>query len=283
MSAPPAVAFFLNTESGQRFCLYRPPDNERESRGSVLLVPPFAEEMNKSRHMMRLLSQALASHGYASLLIDLHGCGDSEGELKDSSWAIWKKDLAAAYGWLCQRSSLPVSLLGLRLGALLALDFLNDEKPAIKQLLLWQPVLNGQLFLTQFLRLRLAGDMLSGNNDASGGTKAIRMALHAGEVIAIAGYELAPQLALPIDALNAANYAPSACRVDWLELQTGTDPELAPAKKKIAELWKRQASDLQLTSWKGPEFWASQEISACPELIALTVQLLNQTNQANRS
>lgn len=278
MSASVAVAFFLNTETGQRFCLYRPPDNERESRGSVLLVPPFAEEMNKSRHMMLRLSQTLASHGYASLLIDLHGCGDSEGELKDSSWAIWKKDLAAAYGWLGQRSSLPVSLLGLRLGALLALDFLKDEKPAIKQLLLWQPVLNGQQFLTQFLRLRLAGDILSGNNETSGGTKALRTALHAGEVIAIAGYELAPQLALPIDALNAADYAPSACRVDWLELQTGTEAELAPAKQKIAELWKQQGSDLHLTPWNGPEFWASQEISACPELIALTVQLLNQAN-----
>jgi exosortase A-associated hydrolase 2 len=222
----------------------------------------------------------LSSHGYASLLIDLHGCGDSQGELKDSSWAIWKKDLAAAYAWLKQHHPRPISLLGLRLGALLALDFLNDEKPAIKQLLLWQPVLNGQLFLTQFLRLRLAGDMLSGNNDASGGTKAIRSALQAGEVIAIAGYELAPQLALPIDALNAANYAPSACRVDWLEQQTEAHAELAPTKQKIAGLWKQQASDLQLTSWKGPDFWATQEISACPELIALTVQLLNEVHRS---
>ncbi len=61
-----------------------------------------------------------------------------------------------------KRVSAPVSLWGLRLGALLALDFAREiSKKKLDRFILWQPVISGDSFLTQFLRLRLANEMLT--------------------------------------------------------------------------------------------------------------------------
>jgi exosortase A-associated hydrolase 2 len=265
-------SFFLETTLGKRFCVYHNMENAQKARGAVLLVPPFAEELNKSRHMLSTLARTLASHGYAVLLVDLNGCGDSHGEFRDSSWESWLQDLAAAYMYLCQRTQLPISLLGVRLGALLALDFLKNSKYPIDQLILWQPAINGRQLLNQFLRLRLASDMLSGKQHHTGGTQAIRNALLAGEVIEIAGYELPPQLAAAIDAQKIADYLPLGFRVDWLELQPTAGVEISPAKKQVIDLWTQQKVEVRLMQIPGAEFWASQEIEHNPELIASTVQ-----------
>jgi alpha-beta hydrolase superfamily lysophospholipase len=50
-------------------------------------------------------------------------------------------------------------LWGLRLGALLALDAAPLCDPAPAGFVLWQPVVSGEQFLTQFLRLRVASAM----------------------------------------------------------------------------------------------------------------------------
>lgn len=278
-AASSAKAFFLSAGVGKRFCLYYAVVDNVKCHGAVLFVPPFGEEMNKSRRMMALQAQSLARQGFAVLLMDLYGCGDSDGELCDASWSGWKSDLAVACDWLHEQTNAPVSLLGLRLGALLCLDFLRDGNAAntpIKQLVMWQAVLNGQQFLTQFFRLRLANEMLSGNNAQSGGTQAIRQALTKGETIEIAGYEVPSQLALPIDLLNAAQCPPQNCAVHWLEIQTTASFELPPARKKIADQWMQQHVDFVLTQLAGPEFWATAEISECSDLVALTCKIFAQ-------
>lgn len=268
-----ATAFFLETTTGRRFCIFHEAEQEQSCRGAILMVAPFGEEMNKSRRMLALQARALTRRGFAVLLMDLYGCGDSDGNLCDASWDGWKSDLAAACAWLNQRTGAPLTLLGVRLGALLALDFLRDQALCIRQIVLWQPVLNGQQFLTQFFRLRLANEMISGNRSASGGTKAIRQSLMQGEIVEIAGYEIAAQLAHGIDALDATAWHFPECRIDWLELVNVPDSELPPARMRVAELWKNQGQELALTKIASLEFWASQEISISAELIAATTQI----------
>ena len=117
----PAESFFLKTGSGERFCLYHRPHPDRECRGVLIYVHPFGDEMNKSRRMAAMQARAFAAIGFGVLQIDLFGCGDSSGEFLDARWNIWKHDLATARNWLENRVTVPVSLWGLRLGALLAL------------------------------------------------------------------------------------------------------------------------------------------------------------------
>jgi exosortase A-associated hydrolase 2 len=152
---------------------------------------------------------------------------------------------------------------------LLALDAAPLVGP--DRLLLWQPVLKGEQFLTQFLRLRLAADMLQSGGD-SGGTKALRAQLKAGGTLEIAGYELAPALGNAIDALDAAKLAP-ACPVDWIEV--GQD--LSPASVRVIAAW---GEGVTARAVPGPQFWCTQEIEDAPALIDATAALFREAVHA---
>lgn len=255
-----AEAFFLASAPGERYCLYHAPAGA--CRGALVYLHPFAEEMNKSRRMAALQARALAAAGYGVLQIDLHGCGDSDGDFGDARWEQWHADVAAARAWLEARLGRPAGLWGLRLGALLALDHARGHR--VPELLLWQPVLKGEAFLTQFLRLLVASGMLDEDAPAAG-TRELRAVLESGRALEVAGYTLAPELAAAIDALDAARLAP-ACPVHWFELVAADDRPLPPAALRVAQQWGGQA----IIKVAGPTFWSSQEIAECPALIAAT-------------
>ena len=273
--ARPAEPFFLKMEDGQRFCLYHPPAGR--CRGAVLYVHPFAEEMNRTRRMAALGARALAASGHAVLQIDLAGCGDSSGDFGDARWALWKADLAAGARWLRGRFDGPLRLWGLRLGALLALDYAREARHPVDGLLLWQPVLTGSNHLTQFLRLRLAGAMLAeGEPSASapGSTQALRKALHDGEVLEIAGYDLHPQLAAALDALAPLDAAAPACPVDWIEAITGSNQGPAPGAARAAAAWQGKGIDLRLHPVACAPFWSTSEITENAAWVEATVLAL---------
>lgn len=273
---PPADAFFLNTPAGQCFCLFHSPDPGQTYRGSLIYSPPFGDEMNKSRRMVALQARALSAAGFGVLQIDLSGCGDSSGEFGDARWQLWKQDLAAARNWLEKRADAPISLWGLRLGALLALDFARDTPDPIDRIILWQPVTSGESFLTRFLRLRLASEALADNSVSAGqgGTSALRAALARGETLEIAGYELSPEMAMAIDGLKAAELAVTRCPVHWFEITAGADRAPLPALVKVTSAWKERQVDLHLHTLQGPSFWITQEITECSDLISATTRVM---------
>lgn len=273
---PGAEPFFLQTDLGQRFCLFHPPAGAR-CLGAVLYVPPFGDEMNKARRMAALQARALAAHGYGVLQLDLYGSGDSSGEFAEARWEIWKDDLAAGCAWLSARlDGSPLTLWGLRLGALLALDYAHGAAHPVAGLLLWQPVQSGATFLTQFLRLLTANAMLAeGGEGASPGKSgsALRAALLGGEMLEVAGYEIAPALAAAIDGADAARLAPSGCPVHWLETSAAAERPLTPAVTRLAEAWRAAGVALQLQQVTCPPFWSTQEIAESPALLAATSAL----------
>jgi exosortase A-associated hydrolase 1/exosortase A-associated hydrolase 2 len=277
LHAAPAEPFFLETADGPRFCLFHAPAGA--CRGALVYLHPFAEELNRTRRMAAVGARRLAAQGVAVLQIDLHGCGDSAGDFGDASWDGWKRDVAAAAAWLRERMQCPVGLWGLRLGALLALDCARDPALAPDRLLLWQPVTNGSAYLTQFLRLRLAGDLLQekdkGAEKAGGGTDALRAGLRAGESLEVAGYRLAPALALPIDALDGSKLAPP-CPVQWCELTAAPDRPLPPAAARVAAAWREQGTRVDVHLAQGPQFWATPEIEEAPALVETTAALWNE-------
>ena len=277
MKSPPrttgAQAFFLKAKEGERFCLYHAPASDKECRGSILYVHPFGEEMNKSRRMAALQARAFSALGFAVLQIDLLGCGDSSGDFSDARWNLWKEDLALALGWLSLQNAGPVSLWGLRLGALLALDFAGETSAAIERIILWQALASGESFLTQFLRMRLASGMLAGEQAESMGTQGMRQALAAGESLEIAGYELHPALAADIDRIKTASLVIKKCPVHWFEIVPEHGRPMTPVSKRIIAAWKQSGLEPHSHIVTGPSFWSTQEISECPALIAATNSL----------
>lgn len=269
-----AQPFFLAAEPGQRFCLFHPPAGD-SCRGAILYVPPFGEEMNKSRRMAALQARALAQAGYGVLQIDLYGCGDSSGEFSEARWEIWKDDLAAAAGWLEERLGKPVTLWGLRLGATLALDFVHERRHQVDQLVLWQPVTSGSVFMTQFLRLLTARAMVADEaGQAAPSTASLRKLLAEGHMLEVAGYELAPELAAAIDSIDLARRAPERCPVHWFDIAAAADRPLAPALDKLLAGWRAQGTGVTVHRVACTQFWTTQEIEEAPELLAATLNAI---------
>ena len=265
-------AFFLAAETpagGQRFCLLHSPERGL-AHGAIVYVHPFAEEMNKSRRMAALQSRAFAAAGYAVLQIDLIGCGDSSGDFEDATWSAWVDDVVQASHWLRARTQGPLWLWGLRAGCLLASEAAERIGPPL-HLLFWQPTPAGSAVLQQFLRLRTAGDLLAGN--AGGGTAALHSRLAAGDPVDVAGYRLAPGLAL---GLERAELAPSAAvdRLDWLELSTRVPAQPLPASARSIERWQQAACQVRVKVVDGPSFWQTSEIELAPSLLAASVAAL---------
>lgn len=276
---PTLEPLFLDTPGGARFCLFHPPPGA--PRAALLYLHPFAEEMNKTRRMAALAARRLAARGVAVLQLDLHGCGDSGGEFHEARWDGWLRDVDAGLAWLERRSGLRPGLWGMRLGALLALDHAARAQagslPGPQRLLLWQPVSAGAQHLTQFLRLRLAGELLQdgaskGAHD-QGGTAALRVRLEAGEVLEIAGYRLHPDLARALDRVDAARLAAPRCRVDWLDLVAAPGRPLAPAAQRLVDAWRTAGADVQAQALAGPSFWNTQEMTEAPALLDATEAL----------
>jgi exosortase A-associated hydrolase 2 len=261
-------AFFLPRPDGQRLCILHTPAGGA-LRGALLHVHAFAEELNITRRMVALQAARLAADGYAVLLLDLHGCGDSSGDFGEARWDGWLDDIGAARAWLEQRTGMTAGLWATRAGALLACQHARQAPPA--RLLLWQPVVNGNAFLTQFLRLRLVHDLL-GEGSAGQGTDAMRAGLKEAP-LEVAGYMLAPQLAGALDAARLDGAAPPPCPVHWFEVGAAGRSLPLPAQR-LAEAWRAQGAAVNLVQVTGPAFWSSHEVPPAPALLDATCAAL---------
>ncbi|MGG7054929.1 hydrolase 2, exosortase A system-associated [Nitrosomonas sp. ANs5] len=273
----PAEPFFLDASPGKRFCLYHPPARQLTENGAFLYIHPFAEEMNKSRRMAALQCRAFAAMGLGVLQIDLYGCGDSEGDFGDAAWEIWRSDITFARQWLIDKGYDSIHLWGLRLGALLALDCARHAKGDFGNLVLWQPVISGQSFLTQFLRLKLVNELMAKNGNQGMNVQALREILKAGKALEIAGYTLAPSMASAIDNLRMRELIVDSSVINWLEIVPNDGRKLSPASESVLDTWNQFGLRPKIELIVGQPFWATQEISECPALIAATTMLFSGT------
>ena len=271
--------FFLPVLPGSvndaRFALLYRPNGPVKSL--VVFAHPFAEEMNKSRRMASTQARALASQGTAVLLPDLLGCGDSGGEFGDANWATWVDDIVCASTWLREQSrgwatltsspAPPLTLWGLRGGALLAAEAaarLGD----VHRLLLWQPILTGKTMLHQFLRLQLAGELVGG--ETRGNSETLRARLAAGDSVDLAGYRLAPALAQGLERARL-ELSPGVRQVLWLEVSQRDDATLTPASATVVAAWREAGCDVQAEVSSDPSFWQTTEIEDAPRLVKATL------------
>jgi exosortase A-associated hydrolase 2 len=263
--------FFLPVGKEQIFSVFITPEGKRP-RAGILYLHPFAEEMHKSRRMAALQARQFAAEGYAVLQIDLVGCGDSTGDFEEASWEKWIACVREAYTWLANETNVPIVLWGLRLGATLAAN-VSFQFPNIAGLILWQPVTNGESYLNQFLRIKVASDMLSSNQQQSS-TKQLLKLISSGEYVEIGGYMLSPALASDIHKLLLINYYYNF-PVFWLEVSNVSTITFSPASLKVINVWKSSSSKINTQLIYGEPFWNSQEIVECPDLLTQTTKAIS--------
>ena len=236
-----------------------------------MYVHPFAEEMNKARRMAALQSRRLAAAGWGVLQIDLLGCGDSSGEFADARWAAWKRDVPRRRGLAAgarRRSGRACGACGS--GRRSRRTARAGRTWTIDSLVLWQPVGSGEQFLTQFLRLQLAAEMLTGGA-AQTGVRELRETLARGTVLEIGGYELHPELAAAIDGLKLAELVPAVKRV---HLARGDRPARAADYACVAARRStpgaQRGLDVRAAAVTGEPFWSTLEIAECAALLDAT-------------
>lgn len=243
-------------------------------RGSVLVVPPFAEELNKCRRMVALAARRLAGAGWLVAVPDLTGTGDSPVAFSEASVAAWLDDIVDAAAEAGHRA--PVrAVLAVRLGASLAASVL-DRLHDVTHFIAWQPVVSGQQHLTQFLRLRVAGNALSGGGGVTVAT--LRSDLVSGTPVEVAGYELTPSLAAGLDALRFEIPRPVRLpSLHWMEVSPASPPAPSPVAAQQLGVWLEHGGKATAMAFNGDPFWSTVEISVCAPMLDATVNVLSAT------
>lgn len=151
---------FFPSDGFRLFGVLHLPEGHRAER-ALLFCHPFAEEQKQGYRVFVELARRLARSGFACLRFDYRGTGDSSGPFTDFSLSGAVRDIRAAAALLAERSGCGLlGLIGLRLGASLAWRAIEDG-PEADRLVLWQPVLDGELFYRLNIRRSLVRQMLT--------------------------------------------------------------------------------------------------------------------------
>jgi len=267
--------FFINSPSGTVFALYHPPEDQPGVRGNILFIPPFAEELNRSRHMINRQARAFAKTGYAVLILDLFGTGDSEGTFGEATVPHWQQDILAALSWLEKKSGKPVILWAMRSGALLAADLVRQYPGLTDQLILWSPVGDGRKFITRYLRIKLAANLSNNTDGTRNSLKELWAELENGHSLEIAGYSLSPDLAHGLSALSLGKTKlPRELSVKWIEQSPMAPPILSPAAQKVIDSWENDGVSMSVTVVNDIAFWTLQEPEWAVNYIDQTSRML---------
>ncbi len=219
--------------------------------------------------MVTIQAQVLAQQGLGTMVIDLYGTGESDGDYVDARWDAWLEDIQCATDWLDGHPGGCVALLGIRLGFPLAVSAVkNDQTP--RALVAWQPVVDGKTYFTQFMRMKIAANMDRTDipKETSG---SMRAQLTDGNSIEIAGYEIHPELGYALDNLKLVDLLPPArSKVAWLEKSGGPESTLSPASGNIIETWKMAGVTADEILFDGPAFWTLHERFLAPDLVSKT-------------
>ena len=101
--------------------------SQAEPGSALIILPPFADEMNKSRHIISQFMRQATQQGFSCYLMDHFGTGDSEGDLDQADMNLWRADLNLLLAQLAAAGHQQVSFLAIRFGALQLFDLLNNS------------------------------------------------------------------------------------------------------------------------------------------------------------
>lgn len=260
-------AAFIAGSKGRLFCLFIPASQATARPRALLQVAAFADEMNKSRPMVIRQARAAADAGYATLILDCYGTGDSDGQFHDASWDTWVDDVRVAARWLRDRGFERIDVWGVRTGAALALDALHDMPVEVGRLIFWQPVVNGQVYLKQFLRLRRAAEIFhtaGADEDAGNGDGPVE----------VAGYVLVPSMSGALERIRLERQSPNCGRVVLVEVSSLPEPTLARPTLKLVQTWRDSGTEVKAEAVPGEPFWSTLEVAINDHVLDVTTRML---------
>jgi pimeloyl-ACP methyl ester carboxylesterase len=139
---------FFGTAARRLFGIYEPAAVGTAVKRAAILCYPWGAEYLYAHRTMRRLARKLSSAGFHTLRFDFYGTGDSGGEPTDTDLAGWEADLKSAIEELTEITGLcRITVIGLRLGAVVAAAVASHLRAKIEALVLWDPVVSGPEYL----------------------------------------------------------------------------------------------------------------------------------------
>ncbi len=215
------VAKFFHFGSGDRPLMGSLNQSKRlrPRNAAVLLCNPMGVEAMQAHRLYRVLAEQLELSGFTVLRFDYGGSGDSGGGPECASVSSWLGDVVTAAGELAAATSgKRLVIAGARMGATLAALATSRLSLRARQVVLWDPVIDGLTYLRDlaaahraFMRAEFAPDSWHDNLevDADGVP---------GEAL---GMPFSPAMLSELRSLDLALELPEADHVTVLSTQAG--------------------------------------------------------------
>jgi pimeloyl-ACP methyl ester carboxylesterase len=175
---------------------------------------PFGEEKLWAHRIYVVFARALAQRSIPVLRFDYTGAGDSAGDTAQASVDTYLEDLGAAVDALAARAPHVerIALVGLRFGGTLAALFAENARVAgthskVTQapLVLWDPVLDGESYIQELLRINLSTQLAVYGKVCENREQLVER-MRQGGVANVEGYEIGRPL---LDSANLKELLPA--------------------------------------------------------------------------
>ena len=246
-----------------------------ENSQSVIFVPPFAEEMNRSKRMYVLCARLLADAGIHSICFDFAGTGDSSGEWGDFDYSDWKNNLINVYQY-AKKSTPNVSLITLRDSALISLDLIKQAEIQVNKCVLWDPMDSGEVLTRQLIRMKIANAMTSDFKKIT--TQEVLDGIEQAGYLEVAGYHISSDLMTSLksqkisDSIEAVLTSTSLHWMTTGKSSSSTNQSLPFCLSKL-DLDDNMLAQLTIHSVNDVRFWMQQEVTISPLLLRETKQV----------
>ena len=242
---------------------------------TVIFVPPFAEEMNRSKRMYVLCARLLADAGIHSICFDFAGTGDSSGEWGDFDYFDWEKNLVDVCQ-LAKKFTSKISLITLRDGALISLGLMKQAEIKLHKCVLWDPVDSGEVLIRQLIRMKIASAMAGDLKKIT--TQEVLDGIEQSGFLEVGGYHVTSEL---IDSIksqkisNSIEFALSSTELHWMTTgkSSGNSQQQLPICLTKLNLAENLLAQLTMHSVNDVRFWMQQEVTISPLLLRVTKQV----------
>ena len=260
--------FFLEVDGRQLF-VTRWQTGQTDAK-PILLLPPFAEEMNRVRRFASELSKKLLTAGYTLWTVDLSCTGDSSGKFSASKVNEWQGDLLAALNYVQASENLSCDLLAIRGGSLFLPNLLEQSTTEIRKVCLVEPISTGGQLLNEFLRIRVAKSIFEGTKET---VSSLATLLEDGDSLEVAGYKLTSGLYHELLELSLESN-PFALATQGLVIgcmRTMNDARLKKLEHMVSE-WQCPAQSFKTKALPVEPFWATETARTTEELDNLIIE-----------
>jgi alpha-beta hydrolase superfamily lysophospholipase len=165
VESPAARPRFVTAGDRPLFTWHHPPPPHLRRGAGIVLCPALGYEYMSSYRAWRMLAERLAAIGFDTLRLDYDGTGNSAGNPDDPGRVgAWLRSIDRAIAETRRLSgSSPIALIGLRAGALLALQ--AAAAGGVERLVLWSPFSSGRAYVRELKAIA----RLSGQDEPHGG------------------------------------------------------------------------------------------------------------------